>query len=94
MTDLDATLEPPDAELEEDIAHRLEAANPLGQRTAHERIAALLMHVLRRCEQRGDVVDEEFAFPLSQQQIADSFHRLGLIPKPVTVRDIIWSPPS
>ena len=26
--------------------------------------------------------------------IADSFHRLGLIPKPVTVRDIVWSPPS
>ena len=43
----------------------------LGQRTAHERIAALLVHVMRRCEQRGDLYDGEFPFPLSQQQIAD-----------------------
>ena len=25
-----------------------------------------------------------------QQRIADRFHRLGLIPKPITVRDIVW----
>jgi CRP-like cAMP-binding protein len=43
----------------------------LGQRTAQERIAALLLHVMRRCEQRGELVDDEFPFPLSQQQIAD-----------------------
>jgi CRP-like cAMP-binding protein len=43
----------------------------LGQRTAHERIAALLTHVMRRCEQRGEFIDDEFPFPLSQQQVAD-----------------------
>ena len=26
---------------------------------------------MKRCDQRGEVVDEEFPFPLSQQQIAD-----------------------
>jgi CRP/FNR family transcriptional regulator, anaerobic regulatory protein len=43
----------------------------LGQRTAQERIAALIVHVMHRCEQRGELVDGEFPFPLSQQQIAD-----------------------
>jgi CRP/FNR family transcriptional regulator, anaerobic regulatory protein len=43
----------------------------LGQRTAQERIAALLVHVMQRCEERGELIGEEFPFPLSQQQIAD-----------------------
>jgi len=43
----------------------------LGQRTAREKIAALIAHVMLRCEQRGEVLDDEFPFPLSQQQIAD-----------------------
>jgi len=43
----------------------------LGQRPAQERIAALLTYVMRRCEQRGEVVGGEFPFPLSQQQVAD-----------------------
>jgi CRP-like cAMP-binding protein len=43
----------------------------LGRRTAQERIAALIVHVMLRCEQRGEVVGDEFPFPLSQQQIAD-----------------------
>jgi CRP/FNR family transcriptional regulator, anaerobic regulatory protein len=43
----------------------------LGQRTAQERIAALILHVMQRCQQRGELVDDEFPFPLSQQQIAD-----------------------
>ena len=25
-----------------------------------------------------------------QQQTADRFHRLGLIPKPIQIRDIVW----
>ncbi len=40
----------------------------------------------------------EFAFgPLTdkviaeQQAVADRFHRIGLIPKPIVVRDIVWS---
>jgi sulfonate transport system substrate-binding protein len=28
----------------------------------------------------------------TQQAVADRFHRLGLIPRPITVRDIIWRP--
>jgi len=29
-----------------------------------------------------------------QQEIADAFLKLGLIPKPIVVRDAIWSPPG
>lgn len=29
-----------------------------------------------------------------QQKIADTFQTLGLIPKQITVRDIVWTPPS
>lgn len=43
----------------------------LGQRTAQERIAALIVHVMQRCDERGELIDDEFPFPLSQQQIAD-----------------------
>lgn len=43
----------------------------LGQRTAQERIAALIVHVMMRCEQRGELLGGEFPFPLSQQQVAD-----------------------
>jgi len=43
----------------------------LGQRMAQERIAALVAHVMLRCEQRGELLGGEFPFPLSQQQIAD-----------------------
>lgn len=43
----------------------------LGQRPALERVAALVVHVMLRSEDRGDVEDDAFAFPLSQQQIAD-----------------------
>lgn len=25
-----------------------------------------------------------------QQEIADTFHRIGLLPKPITVRDVVW----
>ncbi len=43
----------------------------LGQRTAQERIVALIVHVMMRCEQRGELLGDEFPFPLSQQRIAD-----------------------
>ena len=43
----------------------------LGQRPAQERVAALVVHVMLRSEERGDVEDDAFVFPLSQQQIAD-----------------------
>ncbi len=43
----------------------------LGQRAAEERIAALIVHMMLRCEQRGEMHGDTFAFPISQQQIAD-----------------------
>ena len=43
----------------------------LGQRTAQEKIAALIVHMMVRCEQRGEFHGDTFAFPMSQQQIAD-----------------------
>ncbi len=43
----------------------------LGQHSAQERIAGLIVHVMLRSEQRGECHDGEFPFPLSQQQIAD-----------------------
>jgi CRP-like cAMP-binding protein len=43
----------------------------LGQRTALERIASLILQIMLRVEERGDLTDGEFAFPMSQQQMAD-----------------------
>jgi CRP/FNR family transcriptional regulator, anaerobic regulatory protein len=43
----------------------------LGQRTAQERIASLIVQVMLRTEERGDLVDGEFVLPMSQQQMAD-----------------------
>ena len=35
----------------------------------------------------GPVTDE---IVTTQQAVADRFHKLGLIPKPIAVRDIVW----
>jgi len=43
----------------------------LGQRTALERIASLIVQVMLRIEERGDLSGDEFVFPMSQQQMAD-----------------------
>src|SRR3954466_14896403 len=37
----------------------------------------------------GPVTDEIVA---TQQDVADRFHKLGLIPKPIVIRDIVWRP--
>ena len=37
----------------------------------------------------GPVTDE---IVTTQQAVADRFHKLGLIPKPIAVRDIVWRP--
>jgi sulfonate transport system substrate-binding protein len=34
------------------------------------------------------------AMRLDQQKVADAFHKLGLIPKPVQVADIVWNAPG
>ncbi len=46
-----------------------------GRRNATERVAMLLMHLYRRLERIGLVVDGSVAFPVNQQHIADT---LGL----------------
>jgi CRP-like cAMP-binding protein len=43
----------------------------LGQRTALERIASLIFQIMQRMEERGELAGDEFAFPMSQQQMAD-----------------------
>jgi CRP/FNR family transcriptional regulator, anaerobic regulatory protein len=43
----------------------------LGQRSAEERIAALLHQMMTRSQERGELQADTFAFPLRQQQIAD-----------------------
>jgi len=30
----------------------------------------------------------------TQQAVADRFYKLGLIPKPIVVRDAVWVPPQ
>jgi CRP-like cAMP-binding protein len=47
----------------------------LGRRTAAERVAALIISLYKRVKKLGLVADETFAFPLTQQHIADA---LGL----------------
>ena len=47
----------------------------VGRRTAPERVAALIVTLYKRAKALGLVVDETFAFPLTQQHIADA---LGL----------------
>jgi sulfonate transport system substrate-binding protein len=37
-------------------------------------------------------IDDEIV--AKQQRIADDFHRLGLIPRAITIRDVIWTPPA
>ena len=43
----------------------------LGQRSAQERIASLILRILAQFENRGELQDMEFPFPLRQQHIAD-----------------------
>lgn len=43
----------------------------LGQRSASERIASLILKIMARLEKKGEVRDLTFPFPLRQQHIAD-----------------------
>lgn len=43
----------------------------LGQRAAQERIVSLVLRVMLRAEARDALQDDDFEFPLNQQQIAD-----------------------
>lgn len=49
----------------------------------------------RGAERAGfNIVPLNDAIIAQQQRVADRFHRLGLIPRPVQVRDIVWQPPA
>jgi CRP-like cAMP-binding protein len=52
-----------------------EALTSVGQRTARERMAALVLSLYRRCDHLDMVSDGGFAFPLTRQHLADA---LGL----------------
>jgi len=41
-----------------------------------------------------DVAPLNEAIIVQQQRVADRFHRLGLIPRAVSVREIVWQPPA
>jgi CRP-like cAMP-binding protein len=49
-----------------------ELVTDLGCRSAPERIARLILHLLRRLELRGQVIDGACAVPLRQQHMADT----------------------
>jgi aliphatic sulfonates family ABC transporter substrate-binding protein len=71
-------------------AHRDEVARLYAGATG------LPFEATRRAAERGsfDVVPLSDAITAQQQRVADRFHRLGLIPRAVTVRDIVWQPPG
>jgi CRP-like cAMP-binding protein len=54
-----------------------EAIATLGQCSAEERIAFLLLHLMRRIANRSVIRDQRYPFPLRQQHIADA---VGLTP--------------
>ncbi|RAI57722.1 aliphatic sulfonate ABC transporter substrate-binding protein [Roseicella frigidaeris] len=71
-------------------AHRAEVAQLGAEATG------LPIEAMRRAAQRTafEVVPLSDAIVAQQQRVADRFHRLKLIPRAVTVRDIVWQPPA
>ena len=71
-------------------ANRGEVAKLLAEGTGVE------LEATRRAVERTDFVVEPVgaAVAAEQQRIADRFHALGLIPKPIDVRGIVWTPPA
>lgn len=66
--------------------HRDEAAELFSQASGVELAAQKV--TVSRTEFVFSPINETIA--TQQQAVADRFHRLGLIPRPVTVRDIVW----
>jgi len=66
--------------------HHSEVSRSLHEATGVE-LAAIERAVERTTFQVVPVTDQVIA---SQQAIADRFYKLGLLPKPVVVRDIVW----
>jgi sulfonate transport system substrate-binding protein len=71
-------------------ANRGEVARLLSDGTGVE------LEATRRAVERTDFVIEPVsaAVTAEQQRVADRFHALGLIPKPIDVRAIVWTPPA
>ena len=71
-------------------AHREEVARLSAEATG------LPVEATRRAAERGsfDIVPLNEAIVAQQQRVADRFHRLKLIPRAVTVRDIVWHAPA
>lgn len=67
-------------------ANREQAADLFSQASGVELAAQKL--TVSRTDFKFSPLDETIA--TQQQAVADRFHRLGLIPKPINVRDIIW----
>jgi sulfonate transport system substrate-binding protein len=54
------------------------------------------LSAMERSVERTDYVVEPVSATVAaeQQRVADRFHALGLIPKPIAIRDLIWTPPG
>ena len=57
-------------------------------RAAHGHPGPVLQVALDRMGYGVQPLDD--AVTAEQQQIADTFHALGLLPKPITVKDVVW----
>ena len=69
-------------------AHRAEVANALAAVTGVP-LEIQIVAANRASFTIGPVTDEIIE---TQQAVADRFHRLGLIPKRISIRDIVWRP--
>jgi sulfonate transport system substrate-binding protein len=71
-------------------AHRDEVARALADVTGVD-IDIQTIAAQRASFAIGKLTDDIIA---TQQAVADRFHRLGLIPRPIIVRDAVWVPPQ
>ena len=70
--------------------HRAEVAKSLAEVTGLE-LDIQTIAANRSSFAIGKVTDEIIA---TQQGVADRFYKLGLIPKPIVIKDAVWSPPQ
>src|SRR5262249_58443200 len=68
--------------------HRTEVANALAAVTGVP-LEIQIVAANRASFTIGPVTDEIIE---TQQAVADRFHRLGLIPRQIVVRDVVWRP--
>ena len=71
-------------------SHRAQVARSLAEVTGLD-LATQTIAANRSGFAIGKLTDEIVA---TQQAVADRFHELGLIPRPVVVRDAVWLPPQ